>query len=91
VAYGTVRCPTTNVNEPERESVPAAQHQDRKQDKKQAHHPKDNGHDGGVGLRSVQNLLTGGRGFSYLLRDEFSFPSPPSPSCARHVGGGALR
>ena len=43
------------------------------------------------GLCAVQNLLTGGRGFSYLFRDEFSFPSPPSPSCAQHVGGGVLR
>ena len=28
---------------------------------------------------------------SYLLSDEFSFPSPPSPSCAQRVGGGVLR
>ena len=31
------------------------------------------------------------RGLRYLFNHEFSFPSPPSPSCAQRVGGGVLR
>jgi hypothetical protein len=36
-------------------------------------------------------FLTTSEFISYLSDHEFSHPSPPSPSCAQHVGGGVLR
>jgi len=38
----------------------------------------------------AKEFLTKERGIGYLHEYECCCPSPPSPSCAQHVGGGAL-